>query len=701
MKFKELFEKAKFAFLSGEKDPDLEKIASRIRGMYTIDKNDVKNNITRNFIKVLDDKIQEYINDQLSNGSWQEFEDDLEYFVEFGAMYWTRPFGMSVAYKSPASRWHGNETLFESITKALKRGMEFTKPGHPQWSNWWASDIGAPLNLGITCHLLYTDLEQEFLVEQIKHLYWLLHEYKHIGIGEEVGTGANAIWVGTNGLRLAALSNDLDLANKSMDIINTHSRVNEEGFGEGLMPDGTWHQHGNGLNMGYGASFLDAIAQTILITSGTNLKISEDAIKDILDFFTFAAWVSFNGVTDIYIGGRSSTRVFQIFDYIVPFLLLKATDNPKFAPLVEKFFSGRPMSYKSMDYHYPQAPTLHARYASLEPTKVTGKDLMIQGIKAYPHSGYMVNRGQNHFISFRCTDENLKSWFSIHDENLKGYYDREGTVFFLTPDYPLTMDQQYNRPWDDRMGVTRVDGYHPSKEQYGLSILTECRTEFQDHLGIMGYIHRQSLGIEAELRATKSYITWDSFFYHCASNVHVQRFKHNSSDKYPKCITSLLTVPLISPKTGNPDHDFSIIVNGKVLEFKPGVDIEIPPGSKGIVGTVAFKATALDSILKAKIVEFNNDPKDVNQQYKPDFIPRPVRWFILYCEHDTENSAFEPGYQVLCDLNASKDDHAFNMEKNWPVLQIEGKKHLINIPGIGKEVRVSHGDSIFDELLEW
>lgn len=701
MDFEKLFQRAKDGFLTGDEDPDLAEIARRIREMYTIDKNLLNSVITRGFINSLDQKIKDFIDTQLPNGSWKQFEDDLDYYVEFNAMYWNRPFRMAVAYSSPASKWHGNEKLLAAIRKALERGMEFTKPKHAPWSNWWASDIGAPLNLGITCHLLHSDLEEGFLVKLLEHVYWLLHEYKHIGIGKEVGTGANAIWVGTNGLRLAALSNDVGLARKAMEIINTHSRVNEEGFGEGLMPDGTWHQHGNGLNMGYGASFLDAIAQTIYITSGTGIQINDAAMEDILSFFDFAAWVSFNGTTDIYIGGRSSTRAFQIFDYVVPFLLLKATGNQRFSPFVRKFFAGRPASGKLMDYHYPQAPTLHARFSSLESSDTMEKEAMIQGVRAFPYSGYMVNRDQDHFISFRCSDENLKSWFSIHEENLKGYYDREGTVFFLTPDLPLTMDQQYNKPWDDRMGVTRVDGFHPARERYGTSTISACRTEFKDKLGAMGLLHVQSLGKEVELRATKSYITWGSFFYHCASDIHLHRFKQGSSQQFPGCTNSLLTVPLVSSKTGEPTENVPIILNDETIEIGPGMHIEIPPGSKGIVGNVAFQAMVQGSTLNAKIVEFNIKPTEINKQYKPDILPRALNWFILSCNHDIENPSEKPGYQCLCHLHASRDDYLVELEKNWPAFHLEGKDHVFAIPGIEKEVRVPHGTSIFDKLLEW
>jgi hypothetical protein len=75
--------------------------------------------------------------------------------------------------------------------------------------------------------------------------------------------------------------------------------------------------------------------------------------------------------------------------------------------------------------------------------------------------------------------------------------------------------------------------------------------------------------------------------------------------------------------------------------------------------------------------------------------------FILYCEHDAETSTSEPGYQVLCDLKASKDDYSTRLENNLPNLQVQQNDHLFNIPAFGEQLRVLHTDSIFDKLLEW
>jgi len=263
------------------------------------------------------------------------------------------------------------------------------------------------------------------------------------------------------------------------------------------------------------------------------------------------------------------------------------------------------------------------------------------------------------------------------------------------------LDQQYNRPWDDRMGVTRIDGYHPARERYGMSDLTQCCTEFNERLGIIGLVHKQSLEKGADLHAIKTYLTWGSFFYHCASNVQLQRVKRSSEIRFPACSTSLLTVPFLPPDPGKPDPNLFLDINGKAMKISPGLDTELPSKSSGIAGRITFKANVIDSVLKAKIVEFNHDPKEINQQYKPEFIPRPLKWFILYCEHDIESTAKNPGYQILCDMNPLIGDYASKMEENWPILQIEGKEHAFTIPAFEKEVRVPHDNSIFEELLEW
>ena len=54
------------------------------------------------------------------------------------------------------------------------------------------------------------------------------------------------------------------------------------------------------------------------------------------------------------------------------------------------------------------------------------------GSKYYPYSDYLVVRREDWFCGLRMCSVRVKNWFSIHNENKKGWFTGEGTLALMT-----------------------------------------------------------------------------------------------------------------------------------------------------------------------------------------------------------------------------------------------------------------------------
>lgn len=712
-------------------DPALDVVRARIQDLYCIPATrdeavtplqhgqDPPPCLRANYIAALDAHVQALLDTQETSGTWPEVAGDVAYHVDLNATYWNRPYCLGVAYCSPDSRWHGAPHVMAALDRALAWGAQFTRPGHRRWKNWWAPDIGAPKTLGILAHLLRPHVPTARTLEFVEHLYYLTYEPQSLGVGKYIGTGANATWLGINALRIAALANDRKLAERARAIVAEHSRVEPAGCGEGLMPDGTWHQHGNGLNMGYGESHLDSLAEYVYLTRGTPLALEPEVLEDSARLLDFAAWASFRGQTDPFTRGRAGTRAGQVHDYVVPFLLIRAAGPPPaLAGPVHAFFQGRPPSRALVSYHFPQTTTLHARWAHLEseplpPAPLGSLETPLTGARASPHSGHLIARSSHHFLSLRCPDQNLKSWFSIHDENRRGYYEKEGAVFFLTPAHPLTRATQYHRPWDARMGVTRVPGVHPGKEQYGQGALTACCTS--NGVGVIATRYRHRLPGGGALEAHKSYVTWADQLLQVGSHVRLTGVTNAPDSSGPPSLprprTSLLTIPLASrlgrERTPPPPERIELLGQNWTVEALRERDkpVSLPEDCTGRAGAIGFVARDTPG-LSARVVEIECDPRHVNKPYAPRETPPPVPWLVVECEHaaprDTSENAPPPDYQFACRFAPSpvSPTDLQALQRDFPRVTIRPEAHVIAGPwGTPSPVEVPFHESLLDAML--
>jgi hypothetical protein len=63
----------------------------------------------------------------------------------------------------------------------------------------------------------------------------------------------------------------------------------------------------------------------------------------------------------------------------------------------------------------------------------------------------------------------VKNWFSIHDENKKGWYTGEGTLVLMTDGREYDDGVIASQPWQDLMGITRSVNIKPHREEFGQS----------------------------------------------------------------------------------------------------------------------------------------------------------------------------------------------------------------------------------------
>jgi chondroitin AC lyase len=181
------------------------------------------------------------------------------WYAEFHAK---RTLECAIAYTSPASSFYQNASLLQT-TLGLFNWWLVHNP--VQEGNWWYNDIGTPDNVGRTAIVLEAAGVQ-LSANQSAAVLNIIYRAFAQGCSSP---DANCIWLSTNQMLYALLTNNVTIVNKTVSAMWATVQV-QPGTQEGIKADGSFLMHGELMySGGYGMSYTAGIIHLLAWTAGT------------------------------------------------------------------------------------------------------------------------------------------------------------------------------------------------------------------------------------------------------------------------------------------------------------------------------------------------------------------------------------------------------------------------------------------------
>lgn len=358
---------------------------------------------------------------------------------------------MAMAYTCPESSLYGNQVLFRAIDKAVRAWNEYK----PTSYNWWYNQISVPKIMADILALM--EAGESKLSDGAVHGFMEMMEQSD----PRKWTGANKMDIAIHHLiRGCVLKND--------SIVSTNVKEFFEPVcitdGEGIRADMSYQQHGTQLYIGgYGSVFVDNIAKTARLFTGTRFALSDEQIKLFSEFVRNTYLNVFRShYMDFSVCGRSVSRA-------------KTLDPGNYAFLFNKM--------KEID------PT-HADYYDMASQRFSQNNGTIGRThhnQMFYLSDYMLHNRKRFDFSVRAVSNRTCRSESGNGENLLGTYLSEGAT-----NIRVTGDEYYNIfpvwEWDKIPGTTTPAGEVENHNDWGVAGTAEFVGGVSDGLyGVMAY----------------------------------------------------------------------------------------------------------------------------------------------------------------------------------------------------------------------
>lgn len=358
---------------------------------------------------------------------------------------------MAMAYTCPESSLYGNQVLFRAIDKAVRAWNEYK----PTSYNWWYNQISVPKIMADILALM--EAGESKLSDGAVHGFMEMMEQSD----PRKWTGANKMDIAIHHLiRGCVLKNDSIVSTNVKEFFEPVCITN----GEGIRADMSYQQHGTQLYIGgYGSVFVDNIAKTAGLFTGTHFALNDEQIKLFSEFVRNTYLNVFRShYMDFSVCGRSVSRA-------------KTLDPGNYAFLFNKM--------KEID------PT-HADYYDMASQRFSQNNSTIGRThhnQMFYLSDYMLHNRKRFDFSVRAVSNRTCRSESGNGENLLGTYLSEGAT-----NIRVTGDEYYNIfpvwEWDKIPGTTTPAGEVENHNDWGVAGTAEFVGGVSDGLyGVMAY----------------------------------------------------------------------------------------------------------------------------------------------------------------------------------------------------------------------
>lgn len=406
------------------------------------------------------------------------------------------------AYRTPGQSHFGHPDTLDAFLRASAALEGILHDGMPKPGNWWNWEIGLPLEYGPALFLMQADLDPAFLAEAIATLRYMIQEEP----SPWSQTGQNLIWVSFTRFYLGLLTDDTTLLDWAREHIASTCIITT---GEGIQPDFSFHQHGPSIQTGaYGAGLAQDIGVYAYYARGTPWALTSDQLQVWLDYLTEGSrWSIFRNYYDPSTRGRGIVRQDTLgHDSALRALLYGASleTNPS-----------RPLRASALH-------TLDTWIKPLLPGDVAiAADLVAEnpqpagpaGVRMYPRSDYIVQRGGDWFLSVKMLSERTLAAERYNEEGKKSRHLSSGVHWLLLQGDEW--DQDGVRPsldWARLPGATTETGLnlskaYPNNRCYGLRSFVGGMAANGFGLAAMDWRSREEGG-DSDLVAKKSWFFW-------------------------------------------------------------------------------------------------------------------------------------------------------------------------------------------------
>ncbi|NBW96543.1 MAG: hypothetical protein EBR28_07375, partial [Planctomycetia bacterium] len=217
-----------------------------------------------------------YLNTLGANGRWSDVNyADTSITNWAPATHLTRMLFMAEAYANPSHSLYQSATLLDGIRKAYDAYVTLD----PKSSNWWYNEINTPQLLGKTILLVQPQLTAAQITSGTTII---ARSYYPRSYNAGTNTGENRQWRALATVLRGAITHDTTLTSEAFGAI---SDVYVVTTGEGVQPDGSFHQHGAQLyNGGYGLSFSQDAADLSSYAAGTTYAMPAGSTQVLVDY---------------------------------------------------------------------------------------------------------------------------------------------------------------------------------------------------------------------------------------------------------------------------------------------------------------------------------------------------------------------------------------------------------------------------------
>ncbi len=217
-----------------------------------------------------------YLTSLGANGRWSDVN-----YADTSQTNWalnthlTRMLSMAEAYANPSHSLYQSQSLLDGIRKAYDAFVTLD----PRSTNWWYNEIWTPQMLGKTILLVQPQLTAAQITSGTTII---ARSYYPRSYNAGTNTGENRQWRAFATVLRGAITHDTTLTSEAFGAISDTFVVTT---GEGVQPDGSFHQHGAQLaNGSYGLSFSQDAADLSSYAVGTTYAMPAASTEVLVDY---------------------------------------------------------------------------------------------------------------------------------------------------------------------------------------------------------------------------------------------------------------------------------------------------------------------------------------------------------------------------------------------------------------------------------
>ncbi len=311
-------------------------------------------------------------------------------------------------YASPTTAYYHSPALLTQIHLL----MDYWFKTKPVCKNWWYNHIGIPKTLGQAFIIIEDQLSQQQKGEAVKVM-----EQAQFGM-----TGQNKVWLASNVLVRALLTDDEALVKAARDTIV--SEIRNDGK-EGIRPDWSYQLHGPQQQFGnYGLAFLTSMVFFHKLFLGTSLQLSPRQVSILTNLVDQGfRWTVWHRRMDLSALGR---QLFRNGDLHKGYCLAFAAE--------ELGINGFPLHTNPLVGH-----------------------------KHFSYSDYTLHRTPHWMMSLKMSSARTIGTEHVNEDNVLGYYLGDGATYYYIGDDSGYMNVLPLWDWRKVPGTTAYSDTLPIK----------------------------------------------------------------------------------------------------------------------------------------------------------------------------------------------------------------------------------------------